>query len=353
MTRSESRTLVTRRLADGDAASGRSDFHREFGYVPTDAPHGPYPLPRDRAYEGRLLLFLEDQNLSLYESFENETFAVRPVSGNPCDCGYAERESGWFESEAHGEGCFQAKYEELRERHGGLSEIPETALKALCLRQGVPWNEGFAAAVHCTCDFDERWEAWRRANEHEPACPVVLPNFEYKPNGFWMRWPEHPILGAAMSRALDRLQFKAVLEHCERSLSEPVEFPRVTEAPTSELPPLSGEDEERLQLRVSLAEHRAAVESLLSILESRELEAAELVAWLHGYRCPEAIVDRNQDRIRAAHALLTEPRAAAALDAIREAQRALATFDAEGVASLERLASAFGEPAVDPSAYRR
>lgn len=343
--------MVTRRLADDDVASGRTDLHREFGYVPTEAPVGPYPLPRDRAYEGRLLLFLEDQHLSLYEGFENEIFALRPVSGSPCDCGYADRESGWFESEAHAEGCFQAKYDELRERHGGLSEIPETALKALCLQQGVPWNEGFAAAVHCTCDFDERWEAWRRANEHEADCPVVLPNFEYKPTDFWMRWPEHPILGAAMSRALDRAQFKAVLEHCERSLREPAPM-RVAEAPP-ELPPLTGDGEEQLQLRVSLAEHRAAVESLLAILESRELEAAELVAWLHGYRCPEAVVDRNQDRIRAARALLTEPRAHAALEAIREAQHALAAGDDEVAASLERLASAFGLPDGDLGASRR
>jgi hypothetical protein len=338
----ETRTLVTRRIANGETEAQRTDLRRDFGYVSADAPEGPYPLPRDRAYEARLLLFLEDHGLSLYEGFENDVFVLRPPTPGPCACGHAERESAWFEIETHEKTCFQAESEELRERHGGLGDVPETALKELCLKHGIPWNEGYASAVHCDCDFDERWQAWLRANDHADDCPVVQANFEYKPNGFWMRWPEHPILGAAMSRAIDREQFRDLLEHCGRSVRMPAEDGAGTEAERGPLAPITSDDEERLALRVSLAEHRAALEGLVAILQSRELEAAELVAWLNGYRCPEAIVDRNQAQISAARSLLVDPRARAAIDSIRRAQRFLESRGDVARETLERLTHVFG-----------
>ena len=296
------RTLVTRSLPEAPGERDGGDLHRELGYVAIGGPEGPYQLPRDRAYEGRFLLFIEDNNLSVYRDFENDVFVIRPAGGAPCECGYDDRESAWFEIETHDPGCFQAEHEELRERYGTLFDVPETALKELCLRHGRPWNDGYASAVHCTCDFDNRWKRWKSTNDHDVDCPVERPNFEFKPSGFWIRWDEHPILGASISRALDRTQFKAVIEHCERSLRE---APAPADEPEFVIPePVAGADEETLWLRVSLAEHRASVENLLAILDSKELQSAELVAWLNGYVCPETVTDRNREEIRTARALL-------------------------------------------------
>ena len=300
------RTLVTRSLPAAPGERDAADLRREFGYVALRSTEGPYQLPRDRAYEGRLLLFFEDNNLSIHERFENEVFRVEPAGASPCECGYEARESEWFEVETHQPDCFQTEHEALREKHGTLPEVPEVALKALCLKHGRSWNDGYASAVHCTCEFDDRWKRWKAANDHDLDCPAVRPSFEYKPSGFWMRWDEHPILGASMSRALDRVQFKAVVLHCERSLREAAERAAESAVPPIE-PEIVIEDEERLWLRIALAQHRMTVESLLGILDSKELQSAELVAWLNGYRCPEIVTSRNQDSIETARELITTP----------------------------------------------
>jgi hypothetical protein len=67
-----------------------------------------------------------------------------------------------------------------------------------------------------------------------------------------------------------------------------------------------------------------------------------LGAWLNGYRCPEAIVDRNQAQIAAARALLVDPHARAAIDTIRRAQRFLESRGDVARETLERLTSVFG-----------
>ena len=350
MSQERKRVLVTRSLPDAPDERVGTDLHRELGYVSIGGLEGPYQLPRDRAYEGRFLLFLEDNDLSVYEAFENDVFVVRPAGGSPCTCGYEQRESGWFEIESHEPDCFQAEHEALRERYGTLFDVPETALKELCLKHGRQWNEGYASAVHCTCDFDERWHRWKAGNDHDLDCPVVSPNFEYKPSGFWIRWEEHPILGASISRALDRQQFKTVIEHCESSL-RPVKGEESKAEPAASVMPIVGEDEERLWLRVALAEHRATVEGLLAILDSKELQKAELVAWLNGYQCPEGVTDENQERIRIARALLTTWRERGTLDTVRNVQRWLESLGDAGTFPRSQLQALFGRPG--PSGSRR
>ncbi|MGH7804855.1 MAG: hypothetical protein ACREQJ_10945 [Candidatus Binatia bacterium] len=349
MSQERKRVLVTRSLHEAPDDRVVTDLHRELGYVALYGPEGPYQLPRDRAYEGRFLLFLEDHELSVYQDFENEVFAIRPAGGSPCACGYEDRESAWFRIETHEPGCFQAEHEALRERYGTLFDVPETALKELCLKHGRPWNDGYASAVHCTCDFDERWRRWKASNDHDLDCPVVRPNFEYKPSGFWIRWDEHPILGASISRALDRTQFKAVVAHCERSLhgtngGEAAKEP----APVV---PIVGEDEERLFLRIALAEHRASLEGLVAILDSKELQSAELVAWLNGYQCPESVTDDNQEKIRIARALLTTSRERGTLEALRNVQRWLESLGDAGRSPRAQLQALLGRP--DSSHGRR
>jgi hypothetical protein len=350
MSQERKRVLVTRSLPDALDDRVVTDLHRELGYVSIGGPEGPYQLPRDRAYEGRFLLFLEDNDLNVYEAFENDVFIVRPAGGSPCACGYEARESAWFEIETHEPGCFQAEHEALREQYGTLFDVPETALKELCLKHGRQWNDGYASAIHCTCDFDARWHRWKAGNDHDLACPVVSPNFEYKPSGFWIRWEEHPILGASISRALDRLQFKTVIEHCESSLRPVNGHESKAEAPAPVMP-IVGEDEERLWLRVALAEHRATVEGLLGILDSKELQKAELVAWLNGYHCPESVTDENQERIRTARTLLTTSRERGALDTLRNVQRWLESLGDAGTFPRSQLQALFGRPG--PSGSRR
>ncbi|MBV6391393.1 MAG: hypothetical protein KPEEDBHJ_00601 [Anaerolineales bacterium] len=45
----------------------------------------------------------------------------------------------------------------------------------------------------CTCGFDQKDAQWQEENHHDENCPIVKPNFHYKPTGFSINWYKYPL----------------------------------------------------------------------------------------------------------------------------------------------------------------
>jgi hypothetical protein len=58
-----------------------------------------------------------------------------------------------------------------------------------CEASGIPWNDGWGCAVHCTCSYDADWAAFLKYYPgHLETCSLELPNFRHQASGFEVRW---------------------------------------------------------------------------------------------------------------------------------------------------------------------
>lgn len=125
--------------------------------------------------------------------FENDTFSIMPFYWDDCTCGWEERYDEWHDANPHAEDCYQS---ELRRRgywnypkwddfNPGLPSHDETTVYQLAREWELP-EQG--CAIHCTCGLNDRSIEWQRNNLHPIECPVVRPNFHYKPTGTMIWW---------------------------------------------------------------------------------------------------------------------------------------------------------------------
>ena len=63
----------------------------------------------------------------------------------------------------------------------------------------------------CTCGYEE--------NSHDETCPIVKPNFLFKPTGFSIKWYKYPLRDSYMSHNISLVEFKEVVAKCLESLS--------------------------------------------------------------------------------------------------------------------------------------
>jgi hypothetical protein len=244
----------------------------ELGNMIFGHSRGEYPIPRGDGYEEPLVAIFDALDADHGLDFENEVFAIHAYYWGDCTCGYEDREDSWSLSNEHESHCYQielrsrlAKYDrdsgyaEIdREAHGGshhrLSgfdttvtnpepgvyigvseprhdaamerwreaydkrrEFEESLYAELCAKYEQP-DQG--CAVHCTCSHTERWERFLAENEHDPACPIVRPNFIHKPSGLEVRWYKYPLRDSYMNVPLSLDNWRAIMRGCLESLKQ-------------------------------------------------------------------------------------------------------------------------------------
>lgn len=165
--------------------------------------------------------------------FEMHRFNWSEDCSDGCPYFWAE----WEEHVEHTPECYQTELRQ-REIEAGLDLIPGTweyrnpnltfdkrrALEdviytELCEKYGQ--DREFGAAVHCTCDFDTRYESFHAEHsvEHMPSCQIVRPNFRHKSSGLTVRW--YKWIGRDNEvEAPAAVDFRAVFAECIASVCQ-------------------------------------------------------------------------------------------------------------------------------------
>lgn len=155
---------------------------------------------------------------------ETPVFRMFPYYWGDCTCGFAEKEAQWSQSHSHAPECYWLAYRKLRDELEAAGRKTygkdfERRAQALCKRYGIPWNNGYGSAVHCTCDYEPTWKAWSSENDHAQTCPVVIPNFLHKPSGAKVEWYKY--IGRGMKvEAPDGFDWEACMRECGQSLEQ-------------------------------------------------------------------------------------------------------------------------------------
>jgi hypothetical protein len=226
---------------------------------------GEYPIERGEGFENELYRLFEAYAPSRDNSwreygveFENDVFSVFPYYWGDCTCGYDEKDYQWSAENEHESSCYQSALDramrEWLEKHPEpeaqmhnttveeielgvtfISSEPARSPSAdmwrkwyakkrrfedktydkLCTQYGV--DRKFGAAIHCTCDYRDRRHKFREKNDHDKNCPIVKPNFLFKPTGFSIQWYKYPLRDSYMSQNITLDEFKEIVSKCIES----------------------------------------------------------------------------------------------------------------------------------------
>lgn len=213
----------------------------ELGNLIFGNSRGNFEIPREEAWENPMFDLQEKilEGCSPYGTpFENDVFTMRLYDWDAqCTCGYEEIEDKWTDKNAHSKECYQTKLGEVQGKW--LSENPEPLYVA---DNSAPWNlwyeakrefdtetydklcaefnvdRQYGAAVHCTCDYEERLQELWEHNDHTTDCRLVQPNFFYKPNGFSLMLYKYALRDSYANRAISLEEWQKMLKHCEESV---------------------------------------------------------------------------------------------------------------------------------------
>lgn len=150
--------------------------------------------------------------------FENGVFEMHPYYWGDCTCGYEQKEWDWGDSHDHTPECYQTEYRATVGKYRVLDPGRDKAARKLCLKHGIPWNNGAGSAVHCTCTYDSEWQKFTGENGHAAVCPIVVPNFRHKVSGFELRWYKHIGRGMSVNRPVTLEEFRIIFDECMASL---------------------------------------------------------------------------------------------------------------------------------------
>jgi hypothetical protein len=220
----------------------------EIGNLVFGHSRGEYSMDRDGDWESELAaLFHRIDPNSEVPDFENDVFAVRRYWWGDCECGWEEFSGGkkesWHKENCHAPNCYKSLVkkdliergwaedrfgvlENQREKDTRKSHSEKDSIeKKWCRRLGLTYPDG--CAVHCTCDYDDKWgkfvaevvsEFGGGDEGHKKTCPIVLPNFLYKPTGFEIRWYKYPLRDSYKNQDIGLKDFVKIIDHCIRSL---------------------------------------------------------------------------------------------------------------------------------------
>ena len=239
----------------------------ELGNMVWGNSRGEFEVPRKSAWTGPLVELMMQAGCDIYgiPGFENDVFIIRSYYWGDCECGYEEVVDKWDEENEHKLECYQIDYKALKqvemelrnEVHKrravhteleveepapgaiimgwesvgdewtdedraelkGISEWERIERKALCKKHGIPWNDGYGSAVHCTCDYQARWDKFSKHNDHAADCPIVLPTLHYLPADFKLDWYKYPLRDSYMNQDVSIEQFLEIIATCQRSLA--------------------------------------------------------------------------------------------------------------------------------------
>lgn len=218
----------------------------ELGNMLFGNSRGQHPVPRDWEDElYRLFKEIEKQDRKFnnypYQEYENDVFHIFPYYWGDCTCGFEEIEYEIAGELEHRPDCYQTRLREEKLKKGFVKEkfedielisrpkngsysywnnIDEKIRKRLCTEFDLPFPDG--SAVHCTCDYSERYK--QKLIEkgypegHLSTCPTTWPNFKYKPMGFEIQWYKHPFRDAYMNMNISLSEFSKIINNCVESV---------------------------------------------------------------------------------------------------------------------------------------
>lgn len=154
--------------------------------------------------------------------YDNSVFWLRPDYQDiiECDCGRDARAEEWHADHDHGAECYQTEYAEIKPDKPTWRRQRAWA-RSLCRKYGIPWNNGYGSAVHCTCAYETECAAWYKEHPHEATCPTWLynlPNFRHHASGFEVRWYKWIGRDTEISRDITGAEWAAILDACVASL---------------------------------------------------------------------------------------------------------------------------------------
>src|SRR3990172_1059388 len=226
---------------------------------------GKYPIKRSMGFEEALNRLFKacapsgDNSWGVYGAeFENDIFSVFPYYWGNCTCGYDTKDDQWSEENEHELQCYQSvlknaqsewlvknpepeaqmfntNYEEIANGVTFISSEPARSPSAdmwrkwyskkqkaeakiydrLCAEFGVDRKNDYVA--HCICNYNERRQRFCEENDHDKNCPIVRPNFLYKPNGFSIQWYKYPLRDSYMSQNITLDDFRKIVSKCVES----------------------------------------------------------------------------------------------------------------------------------------
>lgn len=215
----------------------------ELGNMAFGNSRGNYEIPRGVGFEEELSRLFDayapDRDNSWREygiEFENDTFLVFPYYWGDCTCGYEEADQF---NEPHLDTCYQTELEKEKIKSGWVynkqfdwleppkdwsyekkDRIEREIYIALCKKYKLDYPYG--CAVHCTCDFDTRYQKYLDSigypEGHKKECLLRKPNFLYKPMEFEIQWYKYPLRDSYMSHKISLEEFKQIIDKCIESI---------------------------------------------------------------------------------------------------------------------------------------
>lgn len=211
----------------------------ELGNMVFGNSRGQFPIKRGRGWEEQLIRLFDayapSRNHSWRdygEEFKNKVFKVSPYYWGDCTCGFDDKE---FKGR-HGRNCYQSelrrekikagwkigKYDWLegKSTYEENQKIEDKICKKLCKKHKLSFPGG--CAVHCTCDYYERYNKWLDKigypEGHTKKCLLEKPNFLYKPTGFEINWYKYPLRDSYKNQKISLKEFKKIIKDCIKSL---------------------------------------------------------------------------------------------------------------------------------------
>lgn len=166
--------------------------------------------------------------------YKNKVFEMFPYYWGDCTCGFDNYEY----TGDHRKKCYQTELDIEKKKKGwkkrgrGILEAPERwsydkerkiedkIYKLLCTKYNLSYPAG--CAVHCTCDYEERYNKWLKkigyANYHKKSCLLEKPNFRYRLSNLMIRWYKWIGRDMEFSRELKPQEWKKIYQDCIRSI---------------------------------------------------------------------------------------------------------------------------------------
>ena len=200
----------------------------ELGNMMFGNSRGSFSIDRHSGWEGVWERFCRKMNINHYgwanegsplqktgHGYENEYVWVMPYYWGDCTCGYEDKELTWGAANQHHHDCYQTIMRKAIKPYEGLpyarkERKVDKIRKQLCKKMGLSFPNG--CAVHCTCDYEDRWQKFLEETDHLPECPVVLPNFLDKETGFAISWYKYPFRGSYMSDLINVVDFENIID---------------------------------------------------------------------------------------------------------------------------------------------
>ena len=175
--------------------------------------------------------------------FKNEVFEMHPFYWGDCVCNYEEKEHTFYEDMKHEDHCYQIETRDRLRAEGfkvtddgwldddddevydrELNEkfhVRKSAISSeVAKKYGLP---EIGLYVHCTCSYQEKSNAWHKANDHSEECPIIWPNFHHFASGLEISWYKYIGRGMEVNKDVNLQEWTTIFIECVNSLNNEAE----------------------------------------------------------------------------------------------------------------------------------